>query len=256
MLNKPRINEVFTVEDLNQIFSRLSHIIHDGVDFSVLGYGYYYRSGDKKSSKLCRNISDVSAGSSISNLISLLEKMFGKKWSGLYDSLYATYNPLNDYEHNETRNYNYTGSDNKTIENNTTHNKTNTDNTRTNTQTNIKITETSKDNTRNQRYGFNSVNAVPTDNTDSDNTSTRSGSGADNNIEETSTISGESQDSSNATDVTTGSKTGNETETITKSGRNKTPAEILSAEFVFRLENELYKVIFEDMDSVMTLPMY
>lgn len=168
----------------------------------------------------------------ISNEGLYLNTKFYEKWKHLYTDLTETYSPLDDYEHNETR----------------TENSTDTTDYGSDIETNGKVatneTTTRKSDNSSDIYGFNSSSPV------GDSTST---------TEISENVVGNADDN---TTYSKQAKTGTDTrtrsysETIEKSGRHASGAELLQKELDFRAQNIFWNVVYTDIDSVLTLPIY
>lgn len=155
---------------------------------------------------------------------------FGEKWNRLVIAFYnETYNPIHNYDMTESIE---TESSGTTIPNLITSStsKTNTD----------IITKTSSDN---NRYGFNSSSAVPTDTDNS--TQTMIGDSDNNTTDSTTTQTGNTSISDKGTSKTT--RSGNIGVTTTQ--------KMLNEEWEVRKHN-IIEMMFEDVDSVLCSHIY
>ena len=150
----------------------------------------------------------------------------------MYETLLIQYDALKDYDMSENRTH--SGTDDFT------HGHTITDD----GQENSKIVSTSNDNNLDNRWGFNSVNKVPTDESIGNSTSTTEGSADDN------TVHNERKNTGTDTRIT-----GDEDD-MARSGRHSRASNLLSAEIDFRLKNQFYNMVFDHIDEIATLDIY
>lgn len=157
---------------------------------------------------------------------------FGDKWKKIYNSLMLEYEALDTYSGNEKK----TGNDSDT----TTYNITNSEDGKVGTNQTTK-----SGNTRtNRTLGYNSPVPVDTSMVVDDGTVVVMGFSDQNTTNNIGKKTG------------TESKTFGINETIVKSGRDRSGADILRNEIDFRMKYLLYNTILEDIDSMITLLVY
>lgn len=190
---------------------------------------------------------------------------FIDKWNRVYDALSTKqYDVFKDFEHTETKNV--IGSDTTVYDINNGRTGTNSDTTTydTNTEDNGKTgtKETTTTNRENSAdvYGFNSASPVG-DNAEAENaTETVVGNADDNTSHNIQTKTGtEKKDytvNENVTKSGSDRKSISNDENVTKSGRNTTGAELIEAELNLRNTQIFFDIVFRDIDSVATIPIY
>lgn len=196
---------------------------------------------------------------------SIIRPKFIDKWVRVYDTLITKqYDALKGFEHTEHKDGNNSDTTIYDTSVGKTGNNTDTITYDTNTEDNGKTgtKETTTINRENSAdvYGFNSVSPVG-DNVDTDNsTETVVGNADDNTSHNVQTKTG--TDTKNFSISETENKTGTDTkkfvidEDVTKSGRNNTGAELVEAELNLRNTQIFFDIIYKDIDSVATIPLY
>lgn len=229
-------------------------------DFDILDYTYRARSGLKILH--FPFIHDIFENSDASNIAKTLWKMFGEKWKRLYDAIDANYNPLENekytinHEEQTTETKSKTSDHVRDITNDTKINESGSENVSNDTSS------ISNENERNHNedyyFGFNSADGVNTNtnaNNNTTDTDTVSRGNQDSNYESRTTRDVDIKDNLNKTE-------GENNEIINeysdnKSGNNgrKTFQELLNEEIEVR-KNLFYEIVFTDIDSVLTIPVY
>ena len=150
-------------------------------------------------------------------IANIIYNRFADKWKHIYDALMTEYNPLENYSMEEIRTPDLTFED--------------TENVNTEITTNRETSATSK------YKGFNANDPVTISKTDGTDDVTTSGASADNETQKTTTETG--------------------TETLTRSGNIgvTTSQQMLESEFKVR-QYDFYKMIYNDIDSVLCLSIY
>lgn len=162
-----------------------------------------------------------------------IRERFKDKWEREYSLLYtSTYNPIADYDHTEHK-----VGDN---EDKTTYNTTVKDESATETN----LTETYSGGTQNDIYGYNSVVPVGDNKSTNNNHTTTVGSPDHNTTENESKKTGTETDTHDID------------ETITKSGRHTSAAELAEQELDFRNRLKFFDIVFKDIDSIICLEIY
>ena len=152
------------------------------------------------------------------HFVDIIYQRFGLKWVKIYDALTELYNPLHNYDMNETRTPNLTET--------RTPNITRGENASTTSSTDVE----------NGVYGFNSTNSNPsTDSTGS----------------QTDTMNRTS------TEIGTETKKNTGTETLTRSGNIGVTSsqQLLESELELR-KYDFYQMIYNDIDSILCLKIY
>lgn len=200
--------------------------------------------------------SDIIAG--------MIRSKFLEKWSKVYNSLKAEYNPLKEYEHTEekdgenTDTTEYDSSVTKSGENSDTI----TYDTETTTVEDIETNEV-KSVTRensNDIYGFNSQSSVgdSESNESSEETLTRDPEENITHNEQTKTGTDTKAIVIDETETKSGkdTKTFEIDETIDKYGRETVASKLLNYEIDFRTKQIFYDIVFRDIDSIATIYIY
>ena len=199
----------------------------------TLCLGYYFgHSGFKTVSPAYETLINMTATANelIANII---RNKFNNKWSRVYEALVTnTYNPLNNYEHNETRN----GDDTNTITYDT------------NVENNSDVTskETTKSGfiVQDNTFGFNSIASVGS---------------SDGSTTEESTVERNPEDNKShsiQTKLGTDTHSKTATETVSKSGRDKSGSKLITEELKLRNSQTFYDIVYKDIDSITTLAIY
>ena len=203
-----------------------------------LGY-YLERSGDKPISPTYKRLLQLKhQNPTITQTAEqmmgiIIRNKFAEKWSKQYNTLLEEqYNPLNDYEHDEH------------IVRDTTEGTTYNTTVQTDNNRGTKVVRSYSDNNADNVYGFNSVNEVPTDTSNSTSEETTTANATDN--------------TSNTTEGKTGTDTkkfdADESKLI--SGRRKIVSELIDAELDMRNRQIFFNIVYDDIDSIATLGVY
>lgn len=194
----------------------------------------------------------------------IIRPKFIEKWTRIYNSLIASYDPLKSFDSTEHKigdnsdsiTYGSVLSKDGTNTDRTDYNSTVEDNGNTGTHE----TTTTSRNTEDGVYGFNSSASVGDSNSEDTTSETVFGNANDNTTHNLQTKGG--RDTKTFDIDETESKTGTDTktygvdETITKSGRNSSSAELLDSELNLRDKFIFYDIVFKDIDSIITLSIY
>lgn len=147
-----------------------------------------------------------------------LYQRFGDKWMRLWDALQLDYNVIENYSMTETESHEDDESRERAI------------------NTDISVTGTGDSGA--DVYGFNSSTPVPQAATSGTTSQRTRGSGEDNTETETAGRSG--------------------SRSLTRSGNIgvTTSQQMIESEFMLRKKNDFYRIVYEDTDSVLTIPVY
>ena len=237
MMMRTKMNEVYPIdwiqdeENNNTIFRTLS----DGDTFPsvnafinednciMLDWDYYVGfSANKFISPLHQKTMDlisdtIPKNQIIRNLAIIIYNRFATKWKKIYDALLTEYNPLENYSMLEERTPDLTFEETENV--------------------NSEITTNRETNASSKYKGFNASDPVTITTTDGSEDVTTSGASADNETQKTTTQTG--------------------TETLTRSGNIgvTTSQQMLESEFKVR-QYDFYKMIYNDIDSVLCLSIY
>ena len=150
-------------------------------------------------------------------IANLIYNRFASKWKHIYDALMTEYNPLENYSMVEERTPDLTFEETENV--------------------NSEITTNRETNASSKYKGFNASDPVTITTTDGSEDVTTSGASADNETQKTTTQTG--------------------TETLTRSGNIgvTTSQQMLESEFKVR-QYDFYKMIYNDIDSVLCLSIY
>lgn len=215
-------------------------------------------SGDKYISPLVSKLmsGDILTSDEMEKLAGVIYTMFNDNWRREWNTLYLSYNPIENYNSVEIMSNDITEIEKGTTHTRTedlTHKKTGTD---TNTPN---LTETRTPNLTNNGTetvsGFNSVNMVNS----SGSTNSQTGT-------ETNRTTGSNATAYNTTDKDTGTVTDKDTGTdthtrnyeLTRKGNIgvTTSQQMIQSERDLYMWNFFYQVVFPDIDRVLTLPIY
>ncbi len=164
---------------------------------------------------------------------STIRSKFIEKWNRLYNLLETqTYNVLDGYTDTE----NITRTENETVNNQVSGTR--------GTETATDITTTNSTDSDNTIYGFNSSTPVGDTGGTTSGTTNVKGTGASNKEDITT---------SETTDRT---KDSSEDYTKTKSGRDKSASKLISEEVDFRNLRIFFNIVYADIDSMATIPLY
>lgn len=274
MRNKPVLNDVFN-QWLNGkgVLSFLTNNFDvpwkDYADGDILDLEYHgNRSGNKIIAPLVEKLLDEN-GISDANAIKLANLIFlryGQNWAKLWDTLSFEYNPIENYRMTETeeisRNRELDGTKGATDTIAETLRKTGTIGSVQNKESSTEDT-TNIDNSGNNSdsiYGFNSSNAVPSNESENSNTSETTSNGS---ISEdlTSTDTLNTTDTTNKTDTlsetTSEDETSGEERELTRSGN----IGVTTSQQMIESERKLwdwqfFEVVFKDIDSITVLKVF
>lgn len=179
------------------------------------------RSGLKTPSPLMESFAETfpEGTTSRTQLVAMfLYQRFGDKWTRLWEALKLEYNVIENYSMTETEST--SNDENRTREINT----------------DISVTGTGDSGS--DVYGFNSSTPVPQAATSGETSQRTRGSGEDNTETETAGHTGSRE--------------------LTRAGNIgiTTSQQMIASEFELRIKNDFYRVVYEDTDSVLTIPIY
>ena len=220
-----KLSEIFTeFEDKSIFFYWEEDAIFDfinGDNYSDMELEYFLGySADKSASPLLKKLYEK-YNHNISNLSVELAKIisnrFATKWKKIYDALLTQYNPLENYSMIEERTPDLKFDETENV--------------------NTEITTNRETNATSKYKGFNATDPVTITNTDGTEDVTTSGASADNETHKVTEHTG--------------------TETLTRSGNIgvTTSQQMLESEFKVR-QYDFYKMIYNDIDSVLCLSIY
>lgn len=237
-----RINEVLPMTDglFYRLFTKHNDLPISADNGKILDIDYLYNSGEKISSPLLANVfgfeqlitKDYESfltkhlqnflvqndyDDSMNKLCDIIYLHYGKKWKKLFSDYDIEYNPLNNYNITETE-----IPDDFEIKD-------------VRTEKNKQTTET-YGNTESGGYGFNSTTSQPIADTNANSTITSYGNATDNEIVNTHTESGQ--------------------RTKTRTGNSGDVADIIEKEFNLWEHIDLIKMIYNDVDKLITLKIY
>lgn len=213
-------------------------VFYDALYDMCLGY-YMSRSGEKTISpaytKIINLIKENQASSNTAEELigKLVRGKFLDKWKRIYSALVSEeYNALNNYDftsHREGNNTDTTEYDTAVVDDG---------------KVGIKEVVSRTSNDINKVYGFNSTEPVGDTSFNEDGTQTTEGKADDNTTHNTSTKTG------------TDTKTFGLDETISKSGREGSGADLIEKEIKLRIRNTFFDIVYSDIDSIATLQIY
>lgn len=229
--------------------------------YAICSSYYLYHSGEKKIPRFYESL--LQKQDNANELITtMLKQRFLSRWENIYKALYSySYSPLDDFSKTEVK----TGTNKDTINYNTSKSKTGND---TDTTTyNISNTEdetlnkeenVTRDNTNSSDiYGFNSSSPVgDTLDTNNETETTTNSDTKNNTYKKTGTESKEYGVNETETNTGTDTKDYDINEKLEVNGRNVHATELLDKEIKFNIINDLSKIIFKDIDSLITLDVY
>lgn len=268
-------------------------------DYSKMSKEYYLsRSGEKETSpfynRLLENKDELYKAQQFASQV--IYGKFGKKWESIYSLFNRSYDVLEEFKKSERESFQgkdsisttettdktgskqMVGTDTTTTTNTNTIDSTKDTNNATTTEeavsTDKTVTTTSDDN--NNVYGFNSVTAVGSDESNSTNTEHTTGEAANNKTttsetlvgsekyKETEALTGEEKFTKNDTDTITeneersGSNVADKNHTLLKetSGHNIPVVDMFDKEISFRDRQVFYDIVYKDIDSVIALQIY
>lgn len=231
-------------------------------------------SGEKFTSPL---VNKLVAGSTITiselnKLAGVIYNMYGDNWNKEFNTLNMLYDPIENYSMTEQMSNDETvteyGKTHTRTDNTTSTRTDNTTSTRTDNTTHAKTgTETRSPNTTNTGansvYGFNSASAVPVNGSTNTETGTETVT-YNTSDKDTGTVTNKdtgtvtNRDTGTVTDGDTGSDTSTRNYTLTRKGNigTTTSQMMIQSERDLYLWNIFYKVVFPDIDKILTLDIY
>ena len=268
-------------------------------DYNKMSREYYLsHSGEKETSpfydKIIANNNELYKAQQFASQI--IYGKFGKKWESIYSLFNRSYDVLEEFKRSERESFQgkdsisttettdktgskqMVGTDTTTTTNTTTIDSAKDTNNTTTTEeavsTDKTVTTTSDDS--NNVYGFNSVTAVGSDESNSTNTEHTTGEAANNKTttsetlvgsekyKETEALTGEEKFIKNDTDTITeneersGSNVADKNHTLLKetSGHNIPIVDMFDKEISFRDRQVFYDIVYKDIDSVIALQIY
>lgn len=217
-------------------------------------------------------VGDSLTSTEIEKLAGVIYNMYIDNWRREFDTLNMTYNPIENYNSVETMKDDITTFEHgrsHTRTDNLTHAKTGTETTTPNltdrTTPNLtEITTPNLSNTDNNSvYAFNSSNAVPTATSSKSNTGTNTVTQSGTNTvthtgSETLSHNTSDRDTGTVTDTDAGTDTNTHNYTMTRKGNIgvTTSQQMIQSERDLYMWNIFYKVVFPDIDRVLTLNIY
>ena len=197
---------------------------------------YLVHSGNKEISKIWEEIIELTKGTdynSDSVFGNIIRNRYKDKWNKIYRAFVTqNYNPLEEYDRTETR----VADNTETI---TYNSQTEDDG-----STGFKETTVNTTNTDDGLYGFNSRESVPSDTSVENINNTRTRLPADNTNHNVESKTG------------TDSKNEDIDETITKTGRDSSPSELIEKELSLRDRETFFEIVFIDIDKIATKGVY
>lgn len=194
-------------------------LTQDNADILDIEY-YLNHSGDKFIAPMFEKLLSLDNVNVMEKLAKVIINKFQEKWNKLYTAFLDTeYEPLENYNMEQVETPNIT--------------KGSTENTKTKVET-----ETENDKTEVKTYGFNSVNPVPSGESERNGKVTVSGSKDDNETTRTETETG--------------------TRSLTRHGNIgvTTSQQMLQSEITLRTSYNFVEMLYKDVDSVLTLLVY
>lgn len=233
MADKIKMYNGFAVGIFEHLFESDDEYYNLGRDM-CLTY-YTHRSGCKHISPTFKKAIEMqtSITKSANEIIATIVRgKYKPTWDRIYLELTKDYDALQDYE----------VFDNKTVNSTDdfTHGHTITDD----GNESSKVTNTSTDNNTDKRWGFNSVNSVPTDENNGTSTNTSVRDADDNQVH------------SERKNTGTDKRVIDGTENISRSGRHSRGSSLLKNEIDFRLKTQFYNMVFDHIDEIATLDIY
>lgn len=224
-----------------------------------LDIAYAARSADKFVSTIVNHYIDDDVGvlsdDDLTLLVTACYSMFNENWVSLWKAVNVEYEPLENYNRNSSVTDKSTQKNTGTLQNQRTGTDTGTVNKTLTDSGTITNGGTVGNDTANSTYGFDSNNAVPssstTQTTTNDLTETHD---LNNTINETRQLA----NSDNSTETRNLENTNETTHTEIVKGNIgvTTSQQMLQSEYDLRRLNNFYEVVFSDVDSFFTLPIY
>lgn len=237
---------------------------------------YEARSGEKWLSPILQKIfDDATQDAKQIQLQSSIGIMYGDKWSRLYKALITDYAPLNNYDMTERETIERDGTDEAT---NTGSGSTSGETTKTynsvkDVMAHVKdatkimtVTDTDTNRTQTAEHQVSAYNATGYQASEKDTTTfngphTQTTQGADD-YTDTNTRSGNEKDVDSSTTATNSRTEGQHSEDVvrelTRAGNIgvTTSQQMLESEVVLRNKYKFWDIVFADLDSLLTLPIY
>lgn len=224
-----KMNEIFTfdtIEDEDTFFNTLQNendfpLVKDFIttdNVFTLNFDYFIGySADKFISPLLNKMIAEYSSNYMEKIAKILYVRFATKWKKIYDALMTQYNPLENYSMLEERTPELTTKETENV--------------------NTEVTTNRETNASSKYKGFNASDPVTITTTDGKEDVTTSGASADNETHRVIENTG--------------------TETLTRSGNIgvTTSQQMLESEFKVR-QYDFYKMIYNDIDSVLCLSIY
>ena len=222
---------------------------NDDIDGTTLDIEYFGNiSGYKSPSPLITKLLQQDATTTLTDarreqIASTIFKINIDRWTKLYNTLSVEYNPINNYDMTETETVTGSNSDTRLNTGTTETEHTGTQGT---SETN---TVTGSGSTDNTIFGFNSSTA--SDDSGSETSSTNTGTGS-------STRTDNLKDTRTDDLSETNSGSHSESRSLTRSGNIgvTTTQQMLESERALNMWNFFYKILFKDIDKVMTIATY
>lgn len=225
----------------------------------VLDKLYYNRSGNKLLLSHIVELYDMlETNSNLDqfnlDIDTLLVNKYANKWNIVYNALILSeVDPLTTYKEDSTETPNITKNKSGNESNETSDNKENTYSSNREVSTNM--TSSSNKSQQDDYYGFNSSTKVPKNENNQDSTETITGNGEDNytNIQDNATQTTDTTRTKDFTEEQT------ETGSITKHStgyRDTAPSKLISNEIKMRNLYNLFDIILNDLDDLITLLVY
>lgn len=266
------LNEAFSdYETKGGLFSNIGNLpwssIMVGPQMDILYFDMH--SGERFGSRIItRRVSDDGSLSPANRkaIATLVYAMFRNQWSRLWTTMNPTYNPLTNYQMEETiegtesstRTPDLTKGDTGTVQS-TGQDKRTPNLTRTGTGT-VKDDGTTSGNTQNNMWGFNSSTSIPSDMSDvtgtNENTTTRDLTEKETGTDTTDKTNTDTYNRS-YTETGTDTTAGMSSRKLTRKGNigTNTFQNLLQQERNIWMYN-FFEQVFKDVDSVLTIPIY
>lgn len=243
-----KLEITYTPEHITGIFSAIEQAHGPEYDLNFLDMDYILNHAmNKKLSPIVRAMlmkSGTDAGdhlalsvSQIKKLADLVYRRFGPGWDHIYDALTAEYNPIHNYDRDETITYDTEDGHGASDD------YADTDTEKRSTDITSEVEDAT---TENDVYGFNSSTAVPDSKSTVNSSQHTTGLADDNVIERTHTLDGKLLDTKEGT-----------VRTQTKGNIGVTTnMEMVSQEVQLRVANQMRQILMRDLDSFITTPTY
>ena len=224
--------------------------------------GYYlYHSGEKKIPRFYEKVLNEQENAN-ALITTMLKAKYLVRWENIFKALFTySYSPLDDYSKTEvktgtnkdTTTYNTSKAKNGTDTDTTTYNITNAEDETLSKEENV----TRDTSNASDIYGFNSSTPVgDTLDTNSESETTTNTDTKNNTYKKTGTESKEYGVNETETNTGTDTKDYNINEKLEINGRNVHATELLEKEIRFNVLNDISKIIYSDIDSLITLDVY